>query len=131
MFLQFRNWLFNLPWLRGTTPGSQLRRLFSYVVAICIVLLACEAIYSGLFSETEVRIIYAVALVATSLAFFAIVCVGVVFLSSRHFAPDPIRLVLDTLLSMTFSILSFAYLYRTVGFDLNGTCSGIYGSKEA
>lgn len=118
-------------WLRGTTRGSRLRRLFSHLVAALICILICEAFISGYLGATGAVLVSAIALVVPALVFFLLVCVSVVFLSSQEFYPDPLRLAWDTVLSITFTVLTFALLYRAVGFDLNGDCTGPYGIRDS
>jgi hypothetical protein len=93
--------------------------------------LVCEGIYASIVESAGAILVAAIALVITALVFFLVVCVGVVFLSSHKFNPDPMRLALDTVLSISFTVLAFSLLFRAVGFDLTGNCTGPYASRDA
>ncbi|MGB0508089.1 MAG: ion channel [Pikeienuella sp.] len=109
--------------IRGSTHGSQSRRLGSYFIGVSIIVLTIEAILDQHFQIrgfSSPFVAYLLALV--SVLYFLFVVVGVIFLSTDQFSPDPRRLAIDTVLSIVFTILSFSLIYRFNGISLNLAC---------
>ena len=107
----------------GSTPWSKFRRLFSYYITLAILLLITDFLWLQTIGSSAIDTIWTAALILTfSFVYFATVVVGVIFLSSAKFRPNPTRLAWDTLRSIAFCILSFAALYRFTGISLDTAC---------
>lgn len=113
----------------GSTFGSKWRRVFSYWVEGLTICLLFELWLANSDDPIISQRIFGLFFVATSIVFFAVVVVGVIFLTSERFRPNPIRLALDGALSIFFSILSFAVFYRTVGLKIDGNCQETYSAE--
>lgn len=72
-----------------------------------------------------VNLVGSVILMLFSIAYFVAVVVGVIFLTSKEFKPAPIRLAMDTMISMVFTILSFSTIYSLKGISLGDCCVGV------
>ena len=109
-----------LRWILGlrpsSTPGSNHRRALARVTLFVGLYFLLDGLaLLGPFSTPPTSAVVAYAAMIWSTAFFGIVVVWVVFLSSHSYPPDPRRLVLDILTSGLFTITAFALVYRAEG----------------
>ncbi len=107
----------------GSTPWSAARRLATINLIVLIVVLIADMILApgsggGIISHWWM----AATLAAFSVVYFLIVVIGVIFLTSEAFRPNPRRLALDTAVSILFSVLAFMHVYRFGGISLGEDC---------
>ena len=105
-FLGFRN---------HSTPGSNMRRVFSRTSMLLVAYLALESVLPGPALSPSGFGAYAPAI--WSLVFFGFVVLVIPFLTSHNWRPNALRLASDTLTSILLSILGFALVYRQFGLD--------------
>lgn len=100
-----------------STYGSRLRAYCTIASVLLIVLLCIEAAFGVLEPDKArwIKITIAYFVVIWAVAFFNLVIVVVLFLTSRHFKPDALRLLIDGLVSISLCILGFALAYRIGG----------------
>lgn len=94
----------------------------SYVVWFLFFLLVIEAFFAHFGRPWLSTLFVSTVLVGISILFFLVVCIGVIFLSTHDFRPDPARLARDSVLSIGFTILAFAVFFRVSGFSATDVC---------
>lgn len=109
----------NIP---GTRHGSKWRNIFSYGAVLITLLLAIEAIIASFGKPVLDNPVAGPALIIIVVVYFLVVVIGVIFLTSEHFRPAPVRLARDTLISIALTIMAFAVFYRNSGISLDETC---------
>ncbi|MEO0635251.1 MAG: potassium channel family protein [Pseudomonadota bacterium] len=99
-----------------STVGSNARRAFSRVVGLSLCILLLEnLLIAGKYPSLEPNAGHAVFAIASSLIYFGVICIWLLFVSKPHYSPNPIRLVSDILISGLFAIAAFSLAYRIWG----------------
>ena len=106
----------------GSKPGSKWRNLFTYVASALTLGLVVEAVFAQAGRPILTDMIAGFALIVFVAVYFLVVVIGVIFLTSRKFRPDPLRLARDTLVSVALTIMAFSVFYRSAGITLDSTC---------
>ena len=108
-------------WFPGSTQGSKLRHLLSYLVVLLCCLIAFDLSF-GIFSKLGLdgfeRIPWFFLFLAP--VYFYMITIGVIRLVSCDFAINAVRLIRDIAVSALFSIFSLAYFFSQSG--INGPC---------
>ncbi|ATG48796.1 ion channel protein [Celeribacter ethanolicus] len=105
---------------RTSTFGSNGRKVWSLLSLVIVLALIAEAAIPRLDISGQ-RFVAFVALI-WSFAYFLLVIAAIPFLTSQNFWPNPARLAVDTLISISLSIMSFSLIYRIyeiIGPDQN------------
>lgn len=111
----------------GSTRGSKQRRLFTYAMIFWLVMMVLEILVGARVLDDWPGF----ALAALSVLYFVTVVLGVLFLASHKFTVAPVRLAFDALISMTSCVMSFALVFRSLGFSSNELCEGPFSPVEA
>lgn len=113
--------------IRGRTRWSRARRAASYYLCFMSLVGALD-----LFLEIDALDNWATVapFVVFSVVYFLWVVVGVIFLTSEDFRPNPRRLATDTTISIVFSIVAFALVYRLGGISLEAGCVGDHTPRD-
>ena len=69
-------------------------------------------------------------MVVFAVVYFLLVVIGVIFLTSGEFKPNPRRLAIDTCISILFTILAFSTVYRLGGISLTETCEVTFAATD-
>ncbi|MEX0286310.1 MAG: ion channel [Paracoccaceae bacterium] len=102
-------------WRDESTPGSNMRRVFSRMTLLLVAYLSLEAMVPTDSLAPKGLGVWAAAI--WSFSFFCFAVVVIPFLTSKRFRPNPVRLALDTGTSIAISILGFSLIYRAYGLD--------------
>ena len=94
---------------------SNTRRLISRLSVLVIFILFLGLLLGFKFEGKLAW--FPIVLVAWATYFFGFIFIAIPFLTSKTFFPNPIRLSLDAIISITLSVLSFAYMYNTFGIN--------------
>lgn len=113
--------------MRGRTRWSRARRAASSYLCL-LSLLAAVDLFLGI--EALDNWVTVVPFVVFSVVYFLWVVVGVIFLTSEDFRPNPRRLALDTTISIFFSIIAFSLVYRLGGISLETGCVGEHAARD-
>lgn len=111
----------------GSTHGSKQRRLFTYVMMFWIFMMVIEILSGTRVLDNWLGYILA----ALSVLYFFTVVIGVLFLASHEFKVAPARLSSDALVSMIFCVMSFALVFRSLGFSAGEECLGPFDPVES
>jgi len=103
---------------KASKPDSNTRRLISRIS----ILMICGMIIGLLFDRKleGVLAVFPILFILWSTYFFGFIVYIIPFLTSKTFFPNPIRLAKDGLISITLTVLSYAYLYNTFGLNPPG-----------
>lgn len=100
-----------------------MRRVWSWIAILICIVLVVEAIVAQLFETTLINTKFTAFMIClVSIIYFAMVVIGVIFLTSIEFRPNPKRLAIDTTISIALSILAFSLIYREYGITLGTKC---------
>lgn len=104
----------------GSEKGSNLRRLYSRGAVVGI--LFCFTLYIYTYGQAIDLWVVTVSYLLTlaSLLFFVFVVVAVLFLTGQHFRPNASRLIIDSIISICFTISAFALCYNIHGIEPPG-----------
>jgi len=100
----------------GSEPGSNFRRLlarFSFFIIVIVMIWSLDT--HDAENQTRLTEVAAIFSVFWSFFFFALVVLAIPFLTSHNFRPDPVRLFIDALVSITLAIASFGFFYSVWG----------------
>lgn len=92
---------------------SNTRRLISRASLMVIVILLIGLMLGFKFEGKLAW--FPIVLIAWATYFFVFIVIAIPFLTSKTFYPNPIRLSLDAIISISLTVLSFAYMYNTYG----------------
>ena len=111
----------------GSTRGSKQRRFFTYVMMSWLVMMVVELLLGVRVLDSWPGFVLA----ALSILYFIIVVLGVLFMTSHKFTVAPTRLAFDALISMLSCVMSFAIVFRSLGFSSDEFCNGPFDPVEA
>lgn len=108
-------WNFLIGKKTNAESGSNTRRLISRL-SILVIIILLTGLFSGFKFEGKLAW-FPIVLMAWATYFFGFIVIAIPFLTSKTFYPNPIRLSLDAIISISLSVLSFAYMYNTFGIN--------------
>ena len=107
-------------WKSGSTSGSNWRRVLTRTCIIFSILLLIEAALNSQRTPAGGSL-FAGGMTLVSLYFFVDVVLLVPFRTSDSFTVNVPRLFVDTIVSATFLVMSFAAIYRVTGISPAGS----------
>jgi len=110
LFMRLRSRLLHL--VPGSTIGSKARNLTSYYV---LMLLALISVFIVVEPNNQYSLISAFVVSIFAFVYFYLVVISVILLISENFSINPVRLIRDIIISMSYTVISFAYLYKQLG----------------
>lgn len=108
-------------WVLGLKPGSETGSNIRRMISRVSVLISIPSLfYLSLVPDLVIKkmdYIYCLILVLWSFFYFVFVVLTIPFLSSHNFRPNPVRLFVDGLISITLTIIGFAIYYSIFGVN--------------
>ncbi|MDJ0826241.1 MAG: ion channel [Rhodobacter sp.] len=109
-------------WIPGSSPGSQLRNLFTYWILFLVSVLIAEAIFAFYARPLLSAAWMGPVLGIFAVVYFGVVVIGAIFIVSHQLGINPLRLARDSVVSIVFTIMAFSVWYRQLGITMDVAC---------